>query len=102
MQCVCVRCRYGGHPICAALGYVQKTQPILVICDNLDAAMWAGILAVIRLILEMSGYRVGMSILDTKHHGIPHSRLRLCIVAVRLDAEVQQFNFQTLCQTCRL
>ena len=94
MQCVCVRCsRYGGHPVCAALGYVQKTQPRLVICDNLDAAMWAGILAVIRLILEMSGYRVGMSILDTKHHGIPHSRHRLCIVAVRLDAEVEQFTF---------
>ena len=72
-----------------------------MICENLAAAMWAGILAVIRLILEMSGYRVGMSVPGIKHHGIPHSRL-LCIVAVRLDAEVQQFNFQTLCQTCRL
>lgn len=83
-------------PILASLGYVWHQRPRLAIFDNVDTLVYtrrAHVLSVIQNILKMRGYRVNMAVVDTQHHGIPHSRDRLCIVAVRLDAEVVPFEF---------
>jgi len=85
-----------GVLILHSLNYVQKHRPRVVIFENVKGLTFkqhAGILASLRGILDRAGYSVRMKIMNTKDHGIPHSRPRLYIVAVLSECEVKRFKF---------
>ena len=79
-----------------SLEYVRCKRPRLVILENVKGLSHQPnkhVLDSILCALKDMGYTVDWKILDTKDHGIPHSRPRLYIVAVRSRHLVRALEF---------
>lgn len=86
-----------GFSVTSSLHYIQRRRPKLVVFDDLDVRVCllphARAPVEIKRALERCGYSVEMAVIATGQHGTPLSRHLLCIVAIRLDAEVEPFKF---------
>lgn len=86
------------------LNYIKKQQPKVFILENVSGLVrieggsyFNAILQELECIGIGKGsgkkYNVQHQILDTKHHGVPHSRRRIYIVGIREDADKGTFQF---------
>merc|ERR1719167_775811 len=79
------------------LDYVEKQQPRVFIFENvsgLKSINKGEYFAAILKALDMLGtYNVYHRLLDTKQHGVPHSRKRIYMVGIRKDVDKGDFQF---------
>jgi DNA-cytosine methyltransferase len=91
-----------GVTIFYSLDYVRHKRPRLVIVENVRGLTFqrhAHVLTDILSILTNLGYKAKWRVLNTKDHGIPQSRPRLYIVAIRKDSCVGNFKWPTSVQS---
>lgn len=77
--------------------YISKNRPKLFMLENVRGIMGVGNGQYFRAImkhLDMLGcYNIQHTVLNTKDHGVPHSRPRLYIVGIRKDVDTGAFAF---------
>ena len=77
------------------LNYVRQRRPRVALIENVRGLLdrYPDELFDVLQILKESGYCVTWDIVNTAHHGIPQSKPRLFIVAIRADACARTFKF---------
>jgi DNA-cytosine methyltransferase len=94
-----------GTVIFHSLEYVRCKRPRVVMVENVKGMTTgsnAKILETIVGMLQDLGYTTEWKILDTKDHGIPHSRPRLYLVGIRTRYLARAFEFPARIRTTRL
>ncbi|MFM7984990.1 MAG: DNA cytosine methyltransferase, partial [Candidatus Fonsibacter sp.] len=77
------------------LHFVRQRPPRVAFIENVRGLLArhpCELFDVVQIIKE-SGYCVTWDIVNTAHHGIPQSRPRLCIVAIRADSCARTLKF---------
>nr|WP_250808126.1 DNA cytosine methyltransferase [Neorhizobium tomejilense] len=72
-----------------SIGYVEKFAPEAVICENVSGIQdrkYGAVWAHFESALAGLGYHVGSAVVDTGDYGIPQTRRRSILLAVRKDA----------------
>jgi DNA-cytosine methyltransferase len=85
-----------GVTIFYSLDYVRAQRPRVVILENVAGLTQGSSKELFHDILDILkdlGYTVEWSILNTKDHGIPHSRPRVYVVAIRTKFLSEPFTF---------
>jgi DNA-cytosine methyltransferase len=77
-----------GKLIHKVLAYVSHHRPKLVLLENVKGLVskHRPVLLWICGVLRDLGYLVSWKVMDARHHGLPHHRERVFIVALRLDS----------------
>jgi DNA-cytosine methyltransferase len=95
-----------GVVIMYSMDYVREKRPRVVIIENvrgiIQGSLRMEIWEPIRTMLLDLGYVVHAEVIDTRKHGIPHSRPRFYVVAVRQSAVAVPFKFPTPIPTAPL
>ena len=77
--------------------YIAKQQPRSFVLENVSGlkSVEKGkyFASIMRSLAQLGKYNISHEILDTKHHGVPHSRRRIYIVGIRRDADRGTFAF---------
>lgn len=77
--------------------YIVENQPKLFILENVKGIVSVKkgkfFRAILRQLDKIATYNVQWKVLDTKEHGIPHSRPRVYIVGIRKDVDANSFTF---------
>ena len=92
-----------GHIFYHVLGYISAQLPKVFILENVKGLVkmengkhLRKILKLLRQVTNSNGdeaYEINHAILDTKEHGVPHSRPRWYCVGIRKDAARTSFEF---------
>jgi len=80
----------------SCLAYIGAQRPKCFICENshkLLSKKFAVEWHALKKQLKNFGYYIKYKTMNTKDHGIPHSRPRTYLVGVRLDVKVTKFRF---------
>ena len=84
-----------------SMKYIKKHRPRLTIFENapgLAQGKFKHIPRGIVAALEKLGYKVYMSILNSRDYGLPQDRRRLFIVGFKIDAMKREFKWPTIVQ----
>lgn len=83
-----------GITLFYSLDYVRHKKPPVVILENVRGLTFkkhAHVLADIVSVLTLLGYKITKRVCNTRDHGIPQSRPRLYIIAIRKSCHVHKF-----------
>jgi len=79
--------------------YLEEHTPEIFILENVsgmkrleNGKYFKQIMSALN-VLKNPGYNITDAVLDTKEHGVPHSRRRIYIVGIRKDKDKQTFEF---------
>ena len=89
-----------GRQYKAAIGYVEMHLPRAVIMENVVAKYRKLVLPKIKKALKKAGYYVKDAVLNTADYGIPQSRRRSYMVAIRKDCRVKKFKWPKKVKKC--
>lgn len=91
-----------GSLLWSTLDYVAMEKPRVVIIENVRGLVGRHSEEFEQFIGDFrgKGYNVFWNFMDTKHHGIPHSRPRVYMVGFRADLRVRSFAFPEPLPTC--
>ncbi len=70
-----------GHLVAAALAIVNRTQPVMVLVENVPAYAHTASAYILRYMLRDMGYETHEAIIDGRDFGCIEGRVRYCMVA---------------------
>jgi len=88
-----------GHLVVSALAILNKTQPAVVVLENVVDYSFSASASILRHQLRDMGYHCHEAVLDGKDFGCMEGRVRWCMVAV---TEGVDFNFEQLAPAVRV
>lgn len=88
-----------GHLMFAALTILSKTQPAVVLLENVPQYAKSASAQILRLQLRDMGYTCHEAVLEGKDFGCLENRVRWCLVGVTAGVE---FDFERLAPTVRM
>ena len=82
----------GAHPLAGhmqnSVDYIVQKRPLAFVLENVAGLVqFKAVMTRILSQIQAAGFKTCFKVLDTKEHGIPHSRPRIFIVGFRRDAK---------------